>query len=148
MIRELLEESGCTTDLARTGTDAIRKAKEKTYDLILMDIGLPDMSGTEITRKIRQFSTSDTPPIVALTGHLTEEKRKECLESGMQNMYAKPASPDIIQKILTQYVLKRSTKNISTTDRKESKNKKAAVEILNMLSNSLPNDMILLKAES
>lgn len=74
---------------ATTGQEAVDKAKKNTYALIWMDVGLPDFSGIEVTKKIRAFTDpkKSTVPIVALTAHANNPAmRQEALDAGMQDV--------------------------------------------------------------
>ena len=87
-----LQRCQCTVDIAQDGAQALTKASENTYDLILMDIGLPDMEGTEVARQIRELADTEKSqvPIVALTGHAGNPERcQQCLDVGMQQVLMK-----------------------------------------------------------
>ena len=94
-----LKRQNCSVDHAKTGISAVSMAQDNLYDIIFMDIGLPDISGLEATKEIRKFSSA---PIIALTGHL--DKEEVCLEAGMQELLPKPASLTSIEAILGKYV--------------------------------------------
>ena len=70
-LKKFLMQLHCTSDIADTGTKAVSMAKDNTYDLIFMDIGLPDFDGIEVTKRIRALSDikKSQVPIVAVTGH-------------------------------------------------------------------------------
>ncbi len=70
--------------------------KKNKYDLILMDIGLPDIDGHQTTRLIRvqELPEKFHIPIVALTAHAADEDRKKCIESGMNAVYSKPLTEE------------------------------------------------------
>lgn len=97
---------GCEVDTADDGKAALEKHAGKVYDLILMDIGLPDMNGHEVTMEIRkkEKSTQRHTPIVALTAHADEEQKAKASAAGMDGFFAKPLMPPLAQQILTQYV--------------------------------------------
>ncbi len=99
--------NSCASDIAATGKDAIERVKAQDYDLVLMDIGLPDIDGIEVTRKIRALNNSSASqvPIVALTGHASDpEKRKEALAAGMQDVFSKPLTIQQLDTLLQHYV--------------------------------------------
>ena len=102
----LLSRLGCVMDVAKDGSQAIKKVCENSYDLILMDIGLPDISGMETTRRIRALQDKEKSqiPIVALTGHAGEACKKDCLSAGMNDVIIKPAQPLSLQAALQQWV--------------------------------------------
>lgn len=103
----VLKPFGCHIKFAETGSKAVEMAQEESYDLILMDIGLPDFSGIEATKKIRAFDDYNRSlvPIVALTGHANNpEMRQEAINAGMQEVLSKPAQPAVLESILQRYV--------------------------------------------
>src|SRR5579862_9636181 len=101
-----LNELTCIVDHAQDGISAITMSKENHYDIILMDIGLPDMTGIEVTRSIRQNELgSEMPvPIIALTAHVDDERNQQCMQSGMSAVFCKPIEKAIIEDILNAFV--------------------------------------------
>ena len=94
----------CVCEFAVNGQQAITMANENDYDLILMDIGLPDIEGIDVTKQIRAAEKRHIP-IVALTGHANDpEKRKEALEAGMQDVFTKPLSITNLEILLQNYI--------------------------------------------
>lgn len=102
-----LKQLHCIADVAKTGAEAVRLAKSKRYDCILMDVGLPDFSGIEATKKIRAFTDPKYAevPIAAVTGHIgNTEKRQVCFDVGMQAVLSKPAELLELKPMLNTYV--------------------------------------------
>lgn len=102
--RQLLQEHQCASDEAVTGAEALEKTKNKEYDLILMDIGLPDIDGFELTRQIRERVDAKQTPIIAVTGYVSSERRQACFEVGMQDVISKPLDVGGLKKALGTYV--------------------------------------------
>jgi two-component system aerobic respiration control sensor histidine kinase ArcB len=96
----LLEQQGCKVEVAETGEIAIKLAKENQYDFIIMDIGLPDISGYEVTKAIRTFEASHRPFITGLTGHIESEKKQHALEAGMNVFLTKPLTEEMAVNLL------------------------------------------------
>jgi signal transduction histidine kinase/ActR/RegA family two-component response regulator len=94
--RVILEEAGLTVDIAQDGQRAIRMAEEADYDLILMDIQMPNLDGLEATRAIRRLPDMAQVPIVAVTANAFEDDRRRCITSGMNDFMAKPVEPNIL----------------------------------------------------
>lgn len=97
-----LKPFNCAIDIAENGTQAIDKAKNNTYDFVLMDVGLPDISGIDVTKTIRLFPDTQKAqvPIFGLTGHANDPIiRQQCLDAGMQEVYSKPAPELVLQSI-------------------------------------------------
>ncbi len=100
----LLENTGIKIDLAENGIVAIKKFKEnpEKYDIIMMDIQMPIMSGLDATKVIRELKcpTSRTIPIIAMTANVFKENIEECLKAGMDDHIAKPVYLEtLIEKI-------------------------------------------------
>lgn len=91
-------------DQANNGTEALEKMREHRYDLVLMDLIMPDISGTEVVRRIRNDAGhphSDVP-VIALTANVAEEAVNECMALGFKDVLPKPFDKDVlIQAILT-----------------------------------------------
>ncbi len=101
----ILEEAGIQVDCASDGTEAVDimyKADEDTYDLIFMDIQMPQMDGYTATHEIRTFANNKKAniPIVAMTANAFEEDKKRSFEAGMNGHIAKPISMEQIAKAL------------------------------------------------
>lgn len=97
----VLEQLNCLVDAVSTGYSAIKHAEENYYDLIFMDIGLPDMSGLEAIDQIRKYSNV---PIVALTAHSDKEYIAESYKMGANEFLVKPLNNDMGQAMLQRYV--------------------------------------------
>ena len=99
----------CTSDIADTGAKAVKMAQEKQYDLIFMDIGLPDFDGIEVTKRIRALSDikKSQVPIIAVTGHGNDPAvRAKALDAGMQEVMSKPANPAALASHLEYFIFK------------------------------------------
>ena len=92
--RKLLERMGYLADTAANGLEAIRALERQRYDVVLMDVQMPEMDGLEATREIRKrWNGRDRPQIVAMTANATSEDRDVCMSSGMDDYLSKPVSP-------------------------------------------------------
>lgn len=107
----LIHKHGHRLDHVTSGEGAISLATNHDYDLILMDIGLPDVSGISVTKTIRQLNHSSRSqvPIIALTAY--SDMRAKCLGAGMQNIIEKPSSALQINYILDRYLNNRRVSN-------------------------------------
>ena len=99
----LLEQLGCHVDIADCAEVALKKVKKK-YDLIFMDIGLPDMDGFETVEKIRAGEIDgQRVPIVAMTAHVFAHDRERCFDVGMDGVIAKPVMREDLITVLKCY---------------------------------------------
>jgi len=101
-----LEDVGLRVDLATDGAQALERAREQAYDLILMDMQMPVMNGLESTRAIRASSLNMTTPILAMTANAYQEDRHSCLEAGMNDHLPKPVEPDHLYDTLLRWLEK------------------------------------------
>jgi CheY-like chemotaxis protein len=97
-----LENLGCIVDFAATGEESLRLVTKNHYDLILMDIGIFDMDGLNIAKKIRGLNHQiKDVPIVALTVHIYESLKKRAQELNFKDYLAKPLTLEDCKKILS-----------------------------------------------
>ncbi|HVV67960.1 MAG TPA: response regulator [Gammaproteobacteria bacterium] len=100
IISTMLKEIGYEVDIAASGQQALDKLRQ-VYDVILMDIGLPDITGLTVTSKIRTAESSQKKiPIFALTALQDEESKRECLNVGMNAMISKPVTADVLRNYI------------------------------------------------
>jgi len=101
----ILKKLHYEVDLANTGLTALNKAEENHYDLIFMDIGLPDIDGIELTRRIRASKKiTQQPPIIALTANFNESHKSQCLTTGMNDFLLKPLTSETAQAIIAKWM--------------------------------------------
>jgi signal transduction histidine kinase/CheY-like chemotaxis protein len=101
LVTAILARAGARADIAGNGLEAIEAMRSRAYDVVLMDMRMPDLDGLEATRRIRELGgTPSRVPIIALTANATQEDRRRCLEAGMNDFMAKPIDAnDLIHKI-------------------------------------------------
>lgn len=102
VLSKLLEQFGIMADVANNGREALQKLEVKNYDLIFMDVHMPEMDGLEATRKIR--SRGKTVPIVTLSANITKKSREESKDAGVQDYITKPFTREVILKVLSVYL--------------------------------------------
>ena len=102
---ELLRETlGFTVDIAPDGLQAFDMALGQRYDLILMDVQMPELDGIGATQAIREISGYDEVPIIAMTANAFAEDRARCLDAGMNDYIAKPVNPDNLFAIMLKWL--------------------------------------------
>lgn len=98
IILQVLERLGYHADLAENGREAVRAARKRPYDLIFMDVRMPEMDGLEAARTLRRDDgDARRPRIIAMTAHVLEDDREACRAAGMDDFLAKPLSiPELV----------------------------------------------------
>ena len=96
----LLKGMGYEADLAVDGFKVLEALEREPYDLVLMDVQMPDMDGLEATRRIRQQMPERSVRIVAMTANAMEGDRETCLAAGMDDYLSKPIRPDLLAAAL------------------------------------------------
>lgn len=109
---ELLKEEGLILERAENGVicvEKLEKAPEGYYDLILMDVQMPDMDGYDATRKIRRLDDTEKAkiPIIAMTANTFSKDRKMALSSGMDDYVSKPVDMNLLVPLLEKYLVKQ-----------------------------------------
>lgn len=99
----LLSYSGCSVEAVTDGEEAVRRASQQTYDMILMDVRMPGMDGLEATRRIRAAETTRRVPIVALTASAFVGDRDECYQAGMDDYLGKPFTVEALRAVLARW---------------------------------------------
>lgn len=100
----LLEESGYAVAAAATGADAVRLASERIPDLVLLDLGLPDISGIDVARSIKANPATKNVPVVALTGRDDDGSREALLAAGCSAFLLKPVDTQALIRSLPGYI--------------------------------------------
>lgn len=101
VILKMLQKLGYEADTASNGKEALDRVTETTYDLVFMDIQMPEMDGLQATKAIRELNTLKKQPIiVALTANAFVEDRDACMESGMNEFLAKPVNLQKLKQTL------------------------------------------------
>ncbi|HET9589493.1 MAG TPA: GAF domain-containing protein, partial [Anaerolineales bacterium] len=86
----ILEQMGYRADIASNGLEAVESIKRQAYDVILMDVQMPDMDGLDATRNIRRLTNATQPHIIAMTANAMQGDREMCLAAGMDDYISKP----------------------------------------------------------
>lgn len=116
--QSVLEKLGCSVDVATEGKTAIQKVHQNVYDLVLLDIQLPDMTGFEVAQLLQQDYQQDQleflPPLVALTANVVNDKQ-DYLQYGIDDVLQKPLSIDALNECLqTMLELPENSQHLTT----------------------------------
>jgi CheY-like chemotaxis protein len=103
----LLEKAGHTVVVAGNGKEALRTLDERPFDLVLMDVQMPEMDGLQATARIREREqgTDRRLPIVALTAYALKGDRERCLEAGMDGYVTKPVQVQALFRAMSEALL-------------------------------------------
>lgn len=98
----MLNSLGYRADAVANGKEVLQALERQPYDVVLMDVQMPEMDGISATREIRQKWQADWPKIVAITAHALEGDREQCIKSGMNSYIAKPVKMEDLRAVLEQ----------------------------------------------
>ncbi len=111
----VLERLGYRADVANNGLEALEALRRQHYDIVFMDVQMPEMDGLEATRRICQiFPEAKRPWIIAMTAHAMRGDREECLEAGMNDYISKPVRVEALIKALKNYITRNQESGVRT----------------------------------
>ena len=102
--REMLSRKGLQVTCAENGVQAVEMLNLRAFDLVLMDVQMPELDGYEATRRIRASGRHPDLPIIALTAHAMDEARERCFAAGMDDHLSKPIQPDLLMAKLVRWL--------------------------------------------
>jgi signal transduction histidine kinase/DNA-binding response OmpR family regulator len=102
MLLLILSKMGYQGTAAGNGLEVMQALTQAPYDLILMDVNMPEMDGLEATRRIHQQYGSERPYIVAVTANVTQKERELCTQAGMDDFLGKPIQPELLQEAIVR----------------------------------------------
>ncbi|OPY49606.1 MAG: hybrid sensory kinase in two-component regulatory system with RcsB and YojN [Methanosaeta sp. PtaU1.Bin060] len=101
---KMLNHLGYQADLATNGLEALHALKQRLYDIVLMDIHMPQMDGLQATKAIRgELPHADQPYIIAITAYATRFDRAMCMSAGMDDYLSKPFTVEDLKLALFRY---------------------------------------------
>ena len=143
LMKTLLEEFGFTMDIAGNGKLAIEKLQKNTYDIILMDLQMPEMDGFEATQYIRNKMNLQVP-IIALTADVTTVDVEKCIEAGMNDYLSKPIDEKLLYTKIIRYLKTYvHEKSILTNKIKSTSKKKKCID-LTYLNRITKNNIVII----
>lgn len=104
LIGTAINEVGYEFDLVENGLTALKMIKDNQYKLVIMNVGLPDITGVQVTYLVRVGSVARKDiPIVALTTQVDEEVKEQCFNAGMNGVFAKPIAAEDLKELIDIY---------------------------------------------
>jgi polar amino acid transport system substrate-binding protein len=116
--QEILEGMGLLVHTVNNGREAIDALERHRYDLVLMDLQMPEMDGYEATRRIRADTRYEHLPLIAMTAHAMAEEREQCIDAGMNEHVPKPIDPAHLYKVLSKWLKPAVTQGPQETPRR------------------------------
>ena len=125
-LENIATQAGCSFKSAIDGESALNLIKKELFDLVITDLGLPGLSGIELSHKIRKYEKDHHKqpiPIIGLTAHAEKKIKKECMQAGMNDAFTKPMNPETLEKIKLTYlsINNSATKKTKLSTQKQSK---------------------------
>ena len=110
LMQHILDRMGYYVDLAMNGKEVLSLLEENVYDIILMDMEMPEMDGFTATREIRKNAKYESLPIVALTAHAMKEHRERTIQAGCTDYLSKPVDREKLGDLLKKYIKEKPAK--------------------------------------
>ena len=100
---QMLKRLGYRADVVANGIEALHALERQSYDLVLMDVRMPEMDGLEATRIIRERWPDNGPKVIAITAYALQGDREKCLAAGMNDYISKPVKIIELTEVLSKY---------------------------------------------
>jgi two-component system sensor histidine kinase/response regulator len=113
---EILKSAGMLVKIAGNGKKALKALEEDSFDIVLMDVQMPEMDGIEATRIIRKDDKNRNLPIIAMTAHAMSGDRERFLEAGMNDHTPKPIDPESFFATLAKWINRQNTDGVISSD--------------------------------
>ncbi len=111
---KMLKKLGYSADVAVNGLEVLQALERQDYDVVLMDVQMPEMDGLETTKAIRQRWSTNGPGIIAVTAYALEGDRERYLKSGMDDYISKPIQIEELRAVLGKYIIRDRHKDVLT----------------------------------
>ncbi|MEN1760985.1 PAS domain S-box protein [Anoxynatronum sibiricum] len=114
LLRKICRKLGAQVDLAQDGFEAIRMFGTTAYDLVLMDVQLPTISGIEVTSVIRSFEKKfgERTPIIGISAHALKQDKERCLAAGMNDYLSKPIDMEKLYQVIQEWVVAQDSTSV------------------------------------
>ena len=100
----VLKKFHVSVEVANNGLEAVKAIEHGNFDLVLMDVQMPEMDGLEATQTIRKSLSLESIPIIAMTAHASKEDKTRCIEAGMNDFLTKPLNPEMLFEMLKNWL--------------------------------------------
>jgi CheY-like chemotaxis protein len=104
VVKMFLHDTRLELEFANNGREAVAMAASRSYDLILMDMQMPELDGIEATKAIRLLGGYAATPILAMTANAFAEDRQSCIDAGMNDHLSKPVMPEVLYQALLKWL--------------------------------------------
>ncbi|WP_085300093.1 ATP-binding hybrid sensor histidine kinase/response regulator [Cognaticolwellia mytili] len=125
--KEFLSDTHITVECAENGLIALEKIATQNFDLVLMDIQMPEMDGLTAAKEIRQTLKLHDLPIIAMTAHAMEGDIEKSIIAGMDHHLTKPIEPELLYRTLNQYLVKPNNNTVNEIEPSSQKNETKAI---------------------
>ena len=157
VITNILKRLGYRADVVANGLEVLENLRRQSYDLILMDVQMPEMDGLTATRQIRTLWDTphgnfqgNSPHIIAMTANAMKGDQEKCLDAGMDDYLSKPINRGKLQELLEHWIrkpiMKKAIDDQALQSLKDSTGEDASIEIINAYLNFLPQSLEKLQA--
>lgn len=155
---QMLQRLGYRADVVNNGLEALEALRRQPYDVVFMDVQMPEMDGLETARRIcQEWQSEEKPWIIAMTAHAMQGDREECLQAGMDDYISKPIRPEAIAKALNRCSVSYSSSTLGQeslvtdkeqmTEEEEQKKNPINIQTLQALKDMVGDDSSDLVAE-
>ena len=144
LMRALLDDFGFECDIVSNGIIAIEKLKTNSYDIILMDLQMPEMTGFEATEFIRNKMNSNIP-IIALTADVTTVDLAKCKSVGMNDYIAKPVDEKLLYNKIVEYVKKSEVTNDTEENTYDEIKKVKCIDLAYLIKRTKSNPTLMME---
>ncbi len=108
LITKMLEKWGHRVNVVANGIEAVEAVDRQRYDLVLMDMQMPELDGVEATVQIRRHHPAEQLPILAMTANVLPEDRQRCAAAGMQDFLTKPIQPQVVRAAVVLWAVREA----------------------------------------